>query len=274
MQLTGEVSALFFAHLLQMVGQLRQRGGAVAHQAFQAIALAFQQRLLPMIHGLQRLRLAQVHVERQQTDGRDRGNTDARQHERLLDLLLAKLDPLVTARDELQRVLANRFHVLLAHVRVQDELPRIFIALPAQTQAQLHFGELARDLARQKSELLHVVWRVHELVAQAVQIGLHRGHSLVVWLQIGFVARKQITALARFCVQHALQQRIDGAARALAMCHLLDGVLRTHVAGFVDTDQNHRCKQRHRQAQRHLADLWQPTPGVFFEVHTLILDNG
>ena len=86
---SGGMAALFFAHLLQVVGQFRQRGGAVPHKALQAVALALQQLLLAQVHRLHGLRLAQVHVKGQQADGGDGGNADARQHQRLLDLLAA-----------------------------------------------------------------------------------------------------------------------------------------------------------------------------------------
>ena len=255
MQLSRQMAALFFAHLLQVVGQLRQRGGAVPHQALQAVALALQHLLLAQVHRLHGLCLAQVHVKGQQADGGDGGNADARQHQRLLDLLTALLQALVAAGDELLRMLADRLHVFLAHIGVEDELPRVFVALAAQAQAQFHLGQLARYLPRQQRKLLHVCRRAHELHAQAVEIGLHGGHGLVVGLQVGFIAREQIAALTGFCIQHALQQLVHIRPCGKSLGQLLHRILRAHVPHLVDAYQHHGSKQRHGQAQGHLPDL-------------------
>ena len=254
-QFPRQMTPFFFAHLLQVVGQLGQRGRAVAHQPFQAVALTLQHLLLAQVDGLNRLRLAQVHVKGQQANGGDRGNTDARQHQRLLDLLAALLQAHVAAGDELLRVVADRLHVFLAHIGVEDELPRVFVALAAQAQAQLHLGQFARYLPRQQRKLLHVFRRGHELHAQAVEILLHGGHRLVVGLQVGFIARKQIAALAGFCVQHALQQLVHIRPCGESLGQLLHGILRAHMPHLIDAYQNHGSKQRHRQAQSHLPDL-------------------
>ena len=68
-QFPRQMTPFFFAHLLQVVGQLGQRGRAVAHQPFQAVALTLQHLLLAQVDGLNRLRLAQVHVKGQQANG-------------------------------------------------------------------------------------------------------------------------------------------------------------------------------------------------------------
>ena len=71
--------------------------------------------------------------------------------------MAAVLDRLGAAIDQRVGLLANRLHVLLAHVRMEDELPCILVALPAQAQAQFHLGQFARDFARQIRKLLQVI---------------------------------------------------------------------------------------------------------------------
>jgi len=213
------------------------------------------------------MRLAQVHEERQQADGRDRGNADAREHQRAQHLRLPLLDDDGAAVDEGLGVLADGLHVLHAHIGVQDELPGILIALAAQLEAQLHFGELARDLARQQGQLLHVVGRVEELVAQVVEVLLHAGQRLVVGFQVAVVAGEQVAALAGLGIQHALQQAVQGPVRHLAVGHLGDGLLGAHVTDLVDPHQHHGREQRHGQAQGHLSDFGKQVLGDLMQIH-------
>ena len=255
-QLAGQVAALVFPHLLQVACQLRQGRRALAHQAFQAVALVLKQGLFALAHHLQGVGLAQVHEERQQANRRDHGNANAREHERLHDLRLADLDLGRGALDERMGVLADFIHVLPPHVGVQDELPGVFIALPAQSQAQLHLCELARDLARQQRHHQHVVLGVHKLVAQGVHVALQRRHGFVVGLQVDVVARQQVTALAGLSIEHALQQAADRATGGLPLAHLAHRVLRAHVPDFVDAHQNQGGQQSHGQAQRHATNFW------------------
>ena len=185
----------------------------------------------------------------------------------MLDLLVPLLQVVVAARQQGPGMLANRLHLLLAHVGGQDELPGVLVALTTQAQAQLHFSQLARNLPRQLVEHLHVFGGIPKLLAQSFNAGMHRGQGLVVRFQIGGVASEQVTTLPRLGIHHALQQGIDGLACLQAVRHLRHGLLRSHLAGLVDAHQHNGCQHGHGQADGHFADFGQPAVYAFSKIH-------
>ena len=71
------MTAFIFAHLLQVVGELGQGRGTLAHQIFEAAALFTLDFLFTLVDIFQGVGLAQVHVKRQQANHGHGGNAQA-----------------------------------------------------------------------------------------------------------------------------------------------------------------------------------------------------
>ena len=112
------------------------------------------------------------------------------------------------------------------------------------------------------------------LGVQLFQVGFHRDDGLVVGLQISFIASQKITALARFCVQHALQQAVGCIAGLLPVAHGLNSILGAFVPHFVDANEQQCGQQGEWQADGHRAAFAEPVPRVIFEGHAGYSDNG
>ena len=204
-QLTGQVAAFVFPHLLQVGGQLGQGGRAVAHFLVQLVAFALQGFLFTLAGIQQGPGLPQIHVKRQQAGQRHQGDADTRQLQRLGDLGLGRAHLAVAGVDQLDDLAADGVHLVHAHVGGQHKLPGFFIALLAHAYAQVHLRQLARYAARQQCELRQLR-RVGGVVpAQGVQGLVEVGGCRVVRFQVFGVPGQQIAALTGLGIQHLLQ---------------------------------------------------------------------
>ena len=251
-----QMSALVLAHLLQVVGQLRQRGRALAHQGFEAVALVALDLLLALVGLLQRVRLAQVHEKAQHAQGRDRGDAYARQRQRVLDVLQVLGRALVYACQQLARVVADGIHVLHAHVGEHDEAPGLLVALAVQAQAELHLAHLSFDLARQRREDRQLLRVVDEDLAQLVHVVVDGRDRLAVGLQVALLPRQQVAAQARLRIQHQPQQLADLRAGVLGLGHGLQRLGGALVAGLVNADQQHGRDDGECQADRNSSEIY------------------
>jgi hypothetical protein len=143
--------------------------------------------------------------------------------------------------------------VLLAHVGGQHELPGLLIAFLAHAHAEVHFGQLARDVPRHLAELGELLRVGREQLAQRVQVLVNVGQGGVVGLQVAPVARQQVAALAGLGVQHVLQQFVDGAAGHLGLFNVGRRLGRLAKTRLIDEDKEGGGQHCQGQADGHFG---------------------
>ena len=254
MQLTREVAALFFAHLLQVCGQLAERSCSIAHELLQLVALMRLRFLFSIADFLQRLGLAQIHVEGKQTDGGHGQDADAREPQRMHDGGVAVFGALDRALDHALRGGADGLHVLEPDVGGHHELPGILVAVAAQLQAQIQFGQPAGNLVGQIGEIAVVFGKLPQQAVQSGDAGVDRFGAFGVGLYVLRIARQKIAAQSAFQAEHFTQQTVQRTASALGLFQSLNGGVGTDVSGLIDGDQHHRGKHCQQHVEGHFRE--------------------
>ena len=163
-----------------------------------------------------------------------------------------------------------------AHIGVEDELPRVFVApggagassIPSRPACAISAATAAQTPACLRGASMNRMRRLSRLVCNG-------GHGLVVGLPGRFhVAREQIAALAGFCVQHALQQlvHIRPCGEPLGQLFQPASCERICPTSLMPTNTM-AASSAMGKLKAICRTFLQQTPGVFLEIHTLILDN-
>ena len=198
--------------------------------------------------------LTQVHVQRQQSDGTERGNADAAEQQRAVDVVAARGDTRRLLGQQLGAERADAVHLFLADVAEHDVAGGVLAPLLVQSDGQ---RQLRQPRVRHRAQLLqprHRLGFVGVVALQEAERGVDLAEGLVVRQQVFVAFGEQIAALAGFGVEEAALQTLQAAARRGHRTQRVERAHRTPVRAFADEQHDRRRGQGQCQDQRVALD--------------------